>query len=128
MRLLCARHSVSAFEITGFSVSPTGILITWTDFAIRSYTVEKSTSMTAGSWSPVSGIVWPVTGNSILLPTLLRDRQFRITVKDPVHVHDIQATLLHCLGFDHELLTYRTQGRDFRLTDIHGRVIREVLA
>ena len=54
--------------------------------------------------------------------------QFRITVKDPVHVHDIQATLLHCLGFDHELLTYRTQGRDFRLTDIHGRVIREVLA
>jgi uncharacterized protein (DUF1501 family) len=49
-------------------------------------------------------------------------------VKDPVHVHDIQATLLHCLGFDHELLTYRTQGRDFRLTDIHGRVVREVLA
>jgi len=49
-------------------------------------------------------------------------------VKDPVPVHDIHATLLHCLGFDHELLTYRTQGRDFRLTDIHGRVVREVLA
>ena len=49
-------------------------------------------------------------------------------VDKPVHVHDIQATLLHCLGFDHELLTYRTQGRDFRLTDIHGRVVREVLA
>ena len=48
--------------------------------------------------------------------------------EDPVHVHDIQATLLHCLGFDHELLTYRTQGRDFRLTDIHGRVVSEVLA
>jgi hypothetical protein len=48
-------------------------------------------------------------------------------VKDPVHVHDIQATLLHCLGFDHERLTYRAQGRDFRLTDVHGRVVENIL-
>ena len=48
-------------------------------------------------------------------------------IKDPVHVHDIQATLLHCLGFDHERLTYRAQGRDFRLTDVHGHVVKNIL-
>jgi hypothetical protein len=46
----------------------------------------------------------------------------------PVHIHDIQATILHCLGFDHERLTYQHAGRDFRLTDVHGRVVREILA
>ena len=49
-------------------------------------------------------------------------------VKDPVHVHDLNATILHCLGIDHERLTYRYQGRDFRLTDVHGRVVSELLA
>jgi hypothetical protein len=48
-------------------------------------------------------------------------------VEQPVHIHDLQATLLHCLGFDHERLTYRYQGRDFRLTDVHGKVCRELL-
>jgi len=45
-----------------------------------------------------------------------------------VHVHDLHATILHLLGFDHERLTYRYAGRDFRLTDVHGKVVREVLA
>jgi len=49
-------------------------------------------------------------------------------VKDPVHVHDLHATILHLLGFDHTRLTYRFQGRDFRLTDVAGRVINELLA
>jgi len=49
-------------------------------------------------------------------------------VEKPVHVHDLHATLLHLLGFDHERLTYHYAGRDFRLTDIHGHVVREVLA
>ena len=49
-------------------------------------------------------------------------------VKDSVHIHDLHATLLHCLGIDHEQLTYRYQGRDFRLTDVHGKVVRELLA
>jgi uncharacterized protein DUF1501 len=49
-------------------------------------------------------------------------------VKDPVHVHDLQATILHCLGIDHKRLTYRFQGRDFRLTDVEGEVVRQVLA
>jgi hypothetical protein len=47
---------------------------------------------------------------------------------DKVHVHDLQATILHLLGLDHERLTYRFQGRDFRLTDVHGKVIHEILA
>ncbi len=48
--------------------------------------------------------------------------------RDPVHVHDLNATLLHLLGFDHEKLTYRFQGRDFRLTDVHGRLVKGLLA
>jgi len=47
---------------------------------------------------------------------------------DPVHVHDLHATLLNQLGFDHTRLTYRFQGRDYRLTDVHGRVVKEILA
>jgi hypothetical protein len=49
-------------------------------------------------------------------------------VKDKVHVHDLHATILHLLGFDHTKLTYRFQGRDFRLTDVHGRIVPELLA
>ena len=49
-------------------------------------------------------------------------------VKDPVHVHDLHATLLHLLGFDHTKLTYRFQGRDFRLTDVSGQVVNKLLA
>ena len=48
--------------------------------------------------------------------------------KDPVHVHDFQATVLHLLGINHEHLTYKFQGRYFRLTDVHGRVVNEILA
>jgi hypothetical protein len=48
--------------------------------------------------------------------------------RDPMHVHDLQATALHLLGFDHTRLTYRFQGRDFRLTDVHGKVVRAILA
>jgi arylsulfatase A-like enzyme len=46
----------------------------------------------------------------------------------PVHVHDLQATILHLLGMDHERLTYRYLGRDFRLTDVHGNVVPDILA
>ncbi|MDX2024497.1 MAG: DUF1501 domain-containing protein [Deltaproteobacteria bacterium] len=48
--------------------------------------------------------------------------------QDPVHVHDLHATILHLLGIDHERLTYKFQGRDFRLTDVAGRVVRPILA
>ncbi len=49
-------------------------------------------------------------------------------VENKVHIHDLQATIMHLLGFDHERLTYRFQGRDFRLTDIHGHVVKDLLA
>jgi hypothetical protein len=52
---------------------------------------------------------------------------FAVT-RDKVHVHDLQATILHLLGFDHEQLTFRSQGRDFRLTDVHGQVVPGLLA
>ena len=49
-------------------------------------------------------------------------------VENPVHVHDLHATILHLMGFDHERLTYRYASRDFRLTDVHGRVVRDIIA
>jgi uncharacterized protein (DUF1501 family) len=48
-------------------------------------------------------------------------------VENPVHIHDLQATILYLLGLDHERLTFRYAGRDFRLTDVHGRVVRDIL-
>jgi hypothetical protein len=48
--------------------------------------------------------------------------------ENPVHIHDVQATMLHCLGLDHERLTYEFQGRRFRLTDVHGKVVTPILA
>ncbi len=48
-------------------------------------------------------------------------------IKDKVHVHDFQATLLHLLGIDHTRLSYKFQGRDFRLTDVHGHVVKNIL-
>ena len=47
---------------------------------------------------------------------------------DPVHVRDLNATILHQLGIDHEKLTYHYSGRDFRLTDVHGRIVRGILS
>lgn len=49
-------------------------------------------------------------------------------VENKVHVHDLQATIMHLLGFDHEKLTFRFQGRDYRLTDVHGEVVEDLIA
>jgi hypothetical protein len=54
------------------------------------------------------------------------DLGFKVA-SDMVHIHDLQATILHLLGFDHTKLTYRFQGRDFRLTDVHGHVVKQIL-
>ncbi|MCA8989530.1 MAG: DUF1501 domain-containing protein, partial [Planctomycetaceae bacterium] len=48
--------------------------------------------------------------------------------ENPVHVHDFHATMLHCLGINHEQFTYRFQGRDYRLTDVHGNVVHQILS
>jgi hypothetical protein len=55
------------------------------------------------------------------------DFSYNIT-RDPVAVHDVNATILHLLGLDHKQLTYKYQGRNFRLTDVHGEVIQKILA
>jgi hypothetical protein len=49
-------------------------------------------------------------------------------ISDPVHVHDLQATLLHLMGIDHEKLTFDAEGRRYRLTDVGGRIIRKIIA
>jgi len=49
-------------------------------------------------------------------------------IENPVHVHDFQATMMHLLGVDHERLTFKYQGRRFRLTDVHGKVVKDILA
>ena len=51
-----------------------------------------------------------------------------VAAEDPVHLHDVHATILHLMGIDHERLTHRFQGRDYRLTDVHGKVVRRLLA
>ena len=56
------------------------------------------------------------------------DQFGNMAAENPVHVHDLHATLLHLMGLDHERLTYRYSGRDFRLTDVHGQVVRDILA
>ena len=48
--------------------------------------------------------------------------------EDAVHMHDFHATILHLLGLDHERLTFRYAGRDFRLTDVHGHVVKDIIA
>jgi arylsulfatase A-like enzyme len=50
------------------------------------------------------------------------------SIEDKVHVHDLHATILHLLGIDHEKFTFKFQGRDFRLTDVHGHVVKKLLA
>jgi arylsulfatase A-like enzyme len=55
------------------------------------------------------------------------DYGYNIT-QDPVHVHDLNATIMHLLGVDHKKLTHRFQGRDYRLTDVHGQVVKPILS
>lgn len=73
--------------------------------------------------------VWMAGGGVKPGITIGRTDDFGYNIEEnPVHVHDLHATMLHLLGIDHERLTYRFQGRDFRLTDVAGKVVKEVLA
>lgn len=58
---------------------------------------------------------------------LLLPLRFWPAVENTIHVHDLHATLLHLMGLNHERLTYRHAGRDYRLTDVHGKVVRAIL-
>jgi len=73
--------------------------------------------------------MWMAGGGVNPILTLGATDELGMQITDrPVHVHDIQATILHLLGLDHERLTYRFQGREFRLTDVSGEVVHELLA
>lgn len=78
---------------------------------------------------PQAFTVWMAGGGIKAGMTLGNTDDFGFhVVQDPVHVYDLQATILHCLGFDHERLTFHHAGRDFRLTDVHGEVVDSILA
>lgn len=77
---------------------------------------------------PYAFTVWMAGGGIKPGMTYGSTDELAITAQDdPVHVHDLQATILHQLGIDHERLTFRFQGRDFRLTDVHGSVVRPII-
>ena len=70
---------------------------------------------------------WRTANRQAMLSVRCLSRRFSVA-EGMVHIHDLQATILHLLGLEHTRLTFRFQGRDFRLTDIAGNVVREILA
>ncbi len=87
---------------------------------------RRTTAATITRAASASG--WPAAASSAGIVYGETDDFCYNIVSDPVHVHDLNATILHLLGIDHTRLTYRYQGRDYRLTDVHGEVVKGVLA
>jgi hypothetical protein len=75
----------------------------------------------------LSAALLPLIALSLFVAPQTDDFCYNIA-ENPVHVHDLHATLLHCLGIDHTRLTFKFLGRDFRLTDVHGEVVKPILA
>ena len=84
--------------------------------------------MAATTIPAVTRSFWPARGVKPGMTLGETDDYCYNITRDPVHVHDLNATILHLLGIDHTRLTYRYQGRDFRLTDVHGEVVKKILA
>jgi hypothetical protein len=106
-------------------------LVIWGgEFGRTAYSQGKITKENFGrDHHPRCYSIWMAGGGIKPGITLGRTDDFGYNVaEDGVHVHDFQATVLHLLGVDHERLTYRFQGRDFRLTDIAGKVVQKLLA
>ena len=100
---------------------------------VRPHPDERGAATTRSSWAATttrtpSPCGWPAAASSPASPYGATDELGYNVVEDPVHVHDLHATILHLLGLDHTKLTYRFQGRDFRLTDVHGNVVTKLLA
>ena len=105
-------------------------LVIWGgEFGRTSYSQGKLTSTTYGrDHHPRCFTMW-LAGGGVQAGTSIGatdDYSYNIA-KDPIHVHDLNATLLHLLGVDHEQLTFKYQGRRFRLTDVHGTVVKKML-
>ena len=110
-------------------------LVIWGGEFGRTPTVELPTpgrtparSTAATTTTTASRCGWPAAASRAATVYGATDEFGFAAVENTVHVHDLHATILHLLGFDHEKLTYRYAGRDFRLTDVHGKVVKEVLA
>ncbi|MBL9172329.1 MAG: DUF1501 domain-containing protein [Verrucomicrobiales bacterium] len=107
-------------------------LVVWGGEFGRTPQVEASTELKRSlgrDHHPQAFTMWLAGGGTRRGVTVGETDDFGFNViKDKVHVHDLHATLLHLLGFDHEKLTFRFQGRDYRLTDVHGEVVAKLLA
>ena len=106
-------------------------LVIWgSEFGRTNYCQGKMTKDNFGrDHHPRCFTVWLAGGGSKAGYTHGRTDDFSYNIdKDPVHIHDFHATLLHLLGINHKRLTYRFQGRDYRLTDVHGHVVKPLLA
>ena len=106
-------------------------LVIWGgEFGRTSYSQGKLSATSYGRYHhPRCFSIW-VAGGGIKAGTVFGETDefgYNI-VRNGVHVHDFQATLLHLLGFDHERLTFQSQGRRFRLTDVAGEVVKQILA
>jgi hypothetical protein len=90
---------------------------------------QKDQSKWGRDHHPNAFSIWLAGGGIQVGQVIGRTDPFGLEVaEDKIHVHDLHATLLHSLGFDHTQLTYRHQGRDFRLTDVEGEIIGKLLA
>jgi arylsulfatase A-like enzyme len=106
-------------------------LVIWAgEFGRTTYGQGKFTNQTYGrDHHPRCFSIWMAGGGIKAGITYGETDDFSYNVvKDPVHVHDLNATILHCLGIDHTKLTFRFQGRHYRLTDVHGEVVKGLLA
>jgi hypothetical protein len=107
-------------------------LVVWGGEFGRTPMVESSAALMRSKGRdhhPQAFTIWMAGGGLKAGLTLGETDELGFHIVDaPVHVHDLQATILHLLGLDHERLTYLFQGRQYRLTDIHGKIIREILA
>ncbi len=106
-------------------------LVVWGgEFGRTAYSQGKLTATDYGrDHHPRCFTMWAAGGGINAGTTFGETDEFSYNIaSDPVHVHDFHATMLHLLGIDHERLTYRHQGRRYRLTDVHGRIVQELIA
>ena len=89
--------------------------------------ISRRTTMVVTTIPAVSQCGWPVAIKPGVTYGATDDYSYNV-VENPVSVHDFHATIMHLLGIDHEKLTYKFQGRHFRLTDVLGHVVKDILA
>ena len=104
-------------------------LVVWGGEFGRTPMVQAATGGDGRDHHPNAFTMWLAGGGVKPGLTLGRTDELGFNVvEDKVHIHDLHATMLHLLGFDHKKLTYKFQGRGFRLTDVHGKVVEKMLA